>query len=154
MKVVSTREFRAPVESVWAILREPGNMPAWNPKCRSCTNVRGGREGSRFEAVFEMSGKTRRSDGEILCFHPPREIEFRFHDREPGREGHVDERFLLSEPSPGRTRLKHVVNFRHAPLPFFVKCLIVILGRFGRRVGDDPLAGIDDLLPGTPPTAH
>lgn len=148
MKMISSRTFNTSASEVWRIVSEPGNMPAWNPKCVSCDNTGYGGVGSTFNAAFEMRGRRTEARGEVVSLKHEAEIRYRFEYEEAARIGSVDEVFIIKRKGINRCILRHEVNFRRSTLPFWVKLLIGFIGRFGRPVGPDPLAGIDDLISG------
>lgn len=146
MKLVSKRRFNVSVESLWEVIREPGNMPAWNHKCVECGCIAEGGVGSRFEVVFQMNNKRKEAEGEVITLKQFEEIRIRYRYKEDNQMGAVDEMFQVSSAGLRKSKLKHVVDFRHSTLPAWVKVLIWFLGVFGRSVGKDPLDGLDDLL--------
>jgi len=120
-------------------------MPAWNPKCVKCdSNGRG--EGSTFTAVFEMSGKQVAAKGEVVEFDQFKTIRFRYQYDEGTMQGSVEESYSIKTESPNRVQVRHVVDFKNSGLPLWVRLIIGFLGRFGNKMGREPLDGIEDLL--------
>ena len=112
MKIVTSRAFNASPAILWEIIRDPGNMPAWNPKCVECSNVDAPTVGSRFSCAFEMSGKRSTAEGETLVFEYNRKLRIRYHYEEEARLGSVDEEYSLTEREMGVTVIKHIVDFK------------------------------------------
>lgn len=146
MKIVSKRVYNASPAELWQIIHEPGNMPAWNPKCVECDPVNGGGLGSRFKVVFEMSGKRKQARGEIIEFEPMERIRFRYHYEESSKMGSVDEAYAIAAKGPHQCHLRHETDFQKSTLPTWLKILIGLLGRFGKQVGRGPLDGIEELI--------
>ena len=130
---------------LWTVIGDPTAMPAWNERCRRCDSVEGAGLGARFSAQFSMTDKVGDALGEIVEWEERERITYRYAFDDPGL-GSIEESYSLHPQSDGRTKLKHVVDFRRSNLPFWVKLLITFIGRFGRTTGPEPLSGIDDLL--------
>ena len=150
MKIVSKRQFAASPDELWEIIHEPGNMPAWNPKCVECESLQRYESGQSFSVVYEMNGKRTHATGELLAFEPGQMVHFRYNYEDSNRVGVVDEIFRVIPEGKQTTLLEHTVDFSQSHLPAWVKWLIGFLGRFGKKVGEGPMDGIAALLPEVP----
>ena len=147
MKIIESREFSASPAELWVIIGDPAAMPAWNERCQSCDSIQGSGLGARFRARFSMNNKVGEAQGEIVEWEEQKRITYRYgFENDDQGIGTIEESYSLHPKSDGRTKVKHVVDFRRSNLPFWVKLLITFIGRFGRSVGSEPLSGIDELL--------
>lgn len=146
MKIVSKRKFEATASQLWHIVRDPGNMPAWNPKCVACTSLPQARTGERFSATYNWRDRTHVAEGEVLEYREGEYIAYRIYYEHSAKLGSVDESFQLRQLDLRRAELIHTVDFRRSTLPWWVKMIIGLAGRFGQRKGPDPLKNIEDLL--------
>ena len=147
MKITESELFHHSAHSIWNILKEPGNMPAWNPKCRRCGAVGTASVGAVFQATFELGGKTRESTCEVIDVVPREKIAIRYSVETPGRgTGHVVETFLLRERGLERTQVDLTVDFSEAHLPLCAKTLMWVLSKCGYSAGKSSLDGIRELL--------
>ena len=145
MRIVSSKTFRASPENLWQIVHDPANMPAWNEKCVECSS-NGIGEGSRFNAVFEMSGKRSDAQGEVIEYVLHKRIRYRYRYVDDSKAGSVEETYDISKVGRDRSKVEHEVNLKHAALPFWVKLLAFVLEKFGKKMGKGPLDGIEELL--------
>lgn len=145
MKITETQSFDASPAELWSIIHQPGNMPAWNPKCISCESVPSGRIGQRFDVVFEMNGKQLEGLGEIVEWIENKMIRFRYFYEDAGKSGTAEEIFELFENGK-RTTLKHTTDYSGVGIPLWARLLIRFITRFGKAVGPGPLDGIASLL--------
>ena len=146
MKMVSKKSFQVPRYRLWEIIREPGNQPAWNPKCVECEDIGQCVVGAKFAVTYEMKGIRQKATGEVLDIQAEHKLTYRYHYEDDKIMGSVDEHFELIEAGMDKTTLVHTVDFQNSSLPRWVKWLIGLMSRFGRTVGPDPLDGLDDLL--------
>ena len=146
MKVVSKKSFQVPGYRLWEIIREPGNQPAWNPKCVECEDIGQCVVGAKFAVTYEMNGKRQKATGEVLDIQAEHKLTYRYHYQGSKMMGSIDEHFELVEEGMDKTMLIHTIDFKESPLPKWVKFIIGFLERFGRTAGSDPLDGLDDLL--------
>lgn len=137
--------FRASPADLWLIVHDPANMPAWNEKCVECVSTGIG-EGSRFKAVFEMSGKRSEARGEVIEYVLQKRIRYRYEYEDDSKLGSVEELYEISTLGRDQSKLRHEVNFKNATLPFWVKILAAVLGKIGRKMGKGPLDGIEELI--------
>jgi len=147
LKFVSKKTFNASPAELWQIVHEPGNMPAWNPKCVESV-VSGKGEGARFTAVFDMSGKRIEVQGTIVEYVEEERIRFQYQYEEGGKAGRIGELYAISRKGPRQSHLRHEADFSDSTLPFWAKVLIGIVGRFGTKMRNSPLDGIEELLHG------
>lgn len=120
-------------------------MPAWNEKCVECVSTGMG-ERSRFNAVFEMSGKRSNAQGEVIEYVLHKRIRYRYRYVDDSKTGSVEETYDISKVGPDRSKIEHAVNLKHAALPLWVKLLAFVLEKFGKKMGKGPLDGIEELL--------
>ncbi len=120
-------------------------MPAWNEKCIECISTGIG-EGSRFNAVFEMSGKRSGAKGEVIEYVLHKRIRYRYQYVDDSKTGSVEEAYKISKVDRDHAKLDHEVNLKNATLPFWVKLLAFVLEKIGKKMGKGPLDGIEDLL--------
>ncbi len=146
MKIISKRTFEVPAQQLWLIVRDPGNMPAWNHKCVECSSLPDARVGDRFNATFQMRDHPHETEGEVLEYVENERIAFRLQYNHDTQTGSVDESFQLKPLGPSRTELVHRADFRNAPLPRWVKIFIGFINLFGRKVGPGIMDNIEDLL--------
>ncbi|MBM4027298.1 MAG: hypothetical protein FJ280_18110 [Planctomycetes bacterium] len=141
----------ATTEQVWAVLTDPGLMSLWNPHC-VCTAGAGLalRVGLRFQAVMRFRrGPERTLDCDVTECRPGQRLTLRFSGEAlPGRAGHMDETFVL-QPVHGGTDILHIADFSHAGLPWFLKAIMKVMHRFGRKEGKSPLDGLKELAEGS-----
>jgi len=57
-------------------------------------------------------------------------------------------RFVL-QPVHGGTDILHIADFSHAGLPWFLKAIMKVMHRFGRKEGKSPLDGLKELAEGS-----
>ncbi|MDQ8199309.1 SRPBCC family protein [Pelagicoccus enzymogenes] len=146
MKIVAKRDLKASPQELWAIVAQPGNMPAWNPKCVRASETPTTNAGETFTAVYEMKGQQHEAVGDILRSETNREITFRYNLKDSAGTGTIIETLSFAPKTDSITRVSHSVDFSKSNLPFWVKLLIGLIGRFGRNVGAEPLQGVQDLL--------
>ena len=79
MQSVDQRTFDVPAYRVWEIIREPGNQPAWNPKCVFAENIGTVAVGRKFAVTYRWKEKEMKATGEILEIEPETRIVFRYH---------------------------------------------------------------------------
>ena len=120
-------------------------MPARNEKCVECASTGIG-EGSRFNAVFEMSGKRGNAQGEVIEYVFDKRIRYGYRYVDDSKRGSVEETYDISKFGPDRSNIEHVVNLKHTALPFWAKLLALVLEKFGKKMGKGPLDGIEELL--------
>ncbi len=120
-------------------------MPAWNEKCVECVSTGLG-EGSRFKAVFEMSGKRSDAQGEVIEYVLHQRIRYRYQYVDDSKTGSVEETYNISKLDRDHSKIVHEINLKNAALPFWVKLLASVLGKIGRKMGKGPLDGIEELL--------
>ncbi len=147
MKIKESIKLHVPVTEVWDILKDPGNMPAWNHKCRSCDCNGGVGVGSSFQAMFELGSKGRKAFCEVVEWKPAEKITIRYSGEAFGSKGgYVDETFLLIHKGPRETRVNLVVDFSNSGLPIFFKGLMWFISKFGYKAGRSSLDGIKELV--------
>lgn len=147
MKIISTRDFNRPASDLWVVVRDPGNMPAWNPNCIAASRVEGEGLGSQFKATFKMNEKAHQAKGEIISLEEEKEISLRYvFGSESPKLGSIDESYIITSTGSDTSKLRHEIDFTHSGLPWWAKLLISVIGRFGRKVGPDPLDGIAEVL--------
>ena len=130
---------------VWEILADPSLMPLWNSKCTNCTpGSHSICKGSRYNAVFQMSGSGREVACEVIECAPEQFLKTRFTGWFTPRAGYVDEVFRL-HASNTETRLVHEVDFTQSGIPWLIQVLMKLVSTFGYSVGKSPLKGIKDL---------
>lgn len=141
-------KYNASVNEIWEILKDPENMPAWNPKCRDCRGVPENIvPGSCFEAIFVLGGKSNNAFCEVADYRPSEKITIRFSGPAfKTNRNFVDETFLFIPKSPRRCLVRHEVDFSYSGLPFIIKFLMWFIHMFGFKAGPGPLDGIRDLL--------
>lgn len=93
-----------------------------------------------------MSGKQVAAKGEVVEFDQFKTIRFRYQYDEGTMRGSVEESYLIETQGPNRATVRHVVDFKNSGLPLWVRLIIGFLGRFGTKMGREPLDGIEDLL--------
>ena len=147
MKIVEKRKFKASASELWEIVHDPGNMPAWNPKCVSSEPLDAWEVGQRFEVIYEMNGKRSNASGELFDFKISQLVHFRYHYEDSSKLGIVDEIIEIIPKGNLSTLIVHTVDFSRSTLPLWVKLLLGVLGRFGKKMGEGSLDGIASLLP-------
>ncbi len=103
-------------------------------------------EGSRFKAVFEMSGKRSDAQGEVIEYVLHQRIRYRYQYVDDSKAGSVEETYHILRVDRDHSTIEHVVNLKNAALPFWVKILAAVLGKIGRKMGKGPLDGIEELI--------
>ncbi len=147
MKIKETIKIDSPANDIWGILRDPGNMPAWNPKCCYSSGNSGIVVGSSFEARFELGGKSKITLCEVIELKPCEKITIRYSGGAfSSGDGYVDETFSLFYQRPRQTKIRLEVDFSKSELPFFVKWPMWFVSAFGYKAGRSSLDGIKDLL--------
>ena len=147
MKIKSSKKLNSSDYDVWEILRDPGNMPAWNPKCYTSTGNRDVTVGSHFEATFKLRGKTARTAlCEVIELKPCEKITIRYSGEAFPANGYVDETFYLISQGPRQTKLELVVDFTHSGLPLYFKFIMWAISSLGHQAGPSSLDGIENLL--------
>ena len=131
MKTVEKKDLQASPSDVWDIIKDPGNMSAWNEKCVLSESPESLEVGQEFDLAFSM-GKVRNSvKGKIVEYEPGQKIVLHQEYTDMNRSGYVFESYEI-EPLPGdRTRLIHTVDFKHSGLPFIFKIVMWFISRFG-----------------------
>lgn len=147
MKITESIILNISANPIWEILQNPGNMPAWNPKCYACSGKSGVSVGSTFEAVFMMRGKSKRAFCEVIALTPYEKITIRYSGEAfSSGDGFVDETFYLINEGPGQTKIELEVDFTNSGLPMPIKFIMWFISRFGYKAGRSSLDGIKDLL--------
>ena len=147
MKSVDRRTFDVPAYRVWEIIREPGNQPAWNPKCVFAENIGTAAVGRKFAVTYRWKEKDMKAMGEVMEILPEQKIVFRYHYEDGPMAGSADEEFELIREGMDRTTLVQTIHFKHSGIPKWAQILMGLISRFGRHVGPgEPLDGLDDLL--------
>lgn len=147
MKIKCKKTLNTTVDAIWEILRDPGNMPAWNHKCQTCSATSNVAIGSRFEATFQMSGKPARTWCEIIEFKPGEKITIRYSGQAfMSKNGFVDETFHMVGKSTMQSLIRHEVDVTNSELPVFVKFLMWFINTFGDSIGRSSLDEIEDLI--------
>jgi len=146
MRLCENKVFQCTAGELWTIIRDPGNMPAWNPKCISADSPPRLEVGSEFRAIFQMSGPTIVTMGQIIEFVPNSRllIRYSFADKR-GKTRTADESFDLVQGQKN-CRLTHSLDLSASGLPFWARMLGSFISLFGYRAGDSPLDGIEDIL--------
>ena len=90
MRIKPRKTLRASPENLWQIVHDPVNMPARNEKCVECASTGIG-EASRFNAVFEMSGKRSNAQREVVEYVLPKRIRYRYRYVDDSKTGSVEE---------------------------------------------------------------
>lgn len=93
-----------------------------------------------------MNGKRSKATGTLLDLKDSQYIHFRFHYEDASKLGIVDERIEIIPNDNRSSRIVHTVDFSRSTLPLWVKLLIGLLGRIGKKMGEGPLDGIAALL--------
>ena len=126
MKLKSSKKINSSAVAIWEILRDPGNMPSWNPKCHTSSGNRDVAVGSHFEATFKLPSA--KAGGTALCevieLKPCEKITIRYSGDAFPSNGFADETFCLVSQGPRQTKLKLDVDFTNSGLPFYVKLLM------------------------------
>ena len=147
MKSVDKRTFPVAAHRVWEIIREPGNQPAWNPKCVQAENIGTAAVGRKFAVTYRWKDKEMKATGEVLEIQPETRIVFRYHYEDGPMAGSADEEFELIEEGMDRTTLVKTIHFKLSGIPKWAQILMGLISRFGKHVGPgEPLDGLDDLL--------
>lgn len=147
MKVKESILIDSSVDEVWEILKDPGNMPAWNYKCCDCKADSNIVIGSTFEATFKMSKTKNVASCEVIELKSCNAITIRYSGESFGSTGgYVDESFILTCIDPRQTKLDLVVDFTNSKLPLILKCIMWFIHTFGYSAGRSSLDGIKDLL--------
>ena len=149
MKIVEKRTYAASPAELWEIIREPSSMPAWNPKCVHSDPLAAYRVGERFAVTYEMNGRTVDAVGELHSYRNAEFIQYRYAYEDSSRIGTVDEVFEIIPKGNRSSMLIHTVDFSQSTLPGWVKFLIGIFGKIGKKQGTGPLDGIAAILDGT-----
>jgi uncharacterized protein YndB with AHSA1/START domain len=139
--------INATAEQVWAILSDPGLMSLWNSHCvRTVRAGAGMRVGLRFKAMMCFHQRPERElDCDVIQCQPQQRLTLRFSGEIlPGRDGYVDETFVL-EPIHGGTDILHMADFSRAGLPWFMK----VMNRVGRKEGKSPFDSLKELAEGS-----
>jgi uncharacterized protein YndB with AHSA1/START domain len=148
VKIKSKKILDVSVNEVWEILRDPENMPAWNPKCQDCYEVPAEvSAGTRFRATFELSGKRNKVFCEVMDYKPCERIRIRYSGPAFKSDSNfVDETFLLNSQGPHHTLIRHEVDFSNSGIPILFRFLMWFISTFGYQVGPSSLDGIKDLM--------
>ena len=129
------------------VIHDPGNMPAWNPKCIRSALTSGAGLGARFSADFSMGSNVEECEGEIIAWEEESLISFRYRFESKSKGlGAVTETFLLEAIGTRKLKIRHTVDLTDSGLPKWVRRLAWFLNRFGRSMGPGPLDGIEALL--------
>jgi len=145
MKITERKTYNASASDLWAIIHDPDNLPAWNPKCVTSDSLQNSKTNERFKVTFEMNGKRTEGYGEILEYREDQMIRFRYHYDHSEKPKTADETFELI-PKGKKTKVKHTVDLSGTGLPTWATILILLISRFGRKAGTGPLDGIKCLL--------
>lgn len=140
----------ATAERIWTILRDPGRMSQWNPRCVRCEAEEDVmRVGLRFKAMMWFGhGSERQLDCEVIECQPPRGLTLRFSGEvSRGTDQYVDEMYVF-QPVAGGTRILHETDFSHSGLPWFLQGVMKVIGFLGHKKGDSPLDGFKELAEG------
>jgi hypothetical protein len=120
-------------------------MHARNEKCVECVST-GIREGSPFNAVFEMSGKRSNAQGEVIEYVFHKRIRYQYGYVDDSKTGRVEETYDISKVGPDRLKREHAINLKHAVLPFWVKLLAFVFEKFDKEMSKGTLDGVEELL--------
>lgn len=138
---------KATAGRVWTILRDPGRMSQWNPRCvESVVDEDTMRIGLRFQATMRFSGGPERQlDGEVVECEPDRVLTLRFSGAAGFHTGeYVDETYVM-QPIADGTKVLHTVDFSHSGLPGFLQAFLKVFQLVGRREGRSALEGLKEL---------
>lgn len=147
MHIRDSIKLNSSANDIWDILKNPGNMPAWNPKCQTCTGNDKITIGSTFDATFQLGNKKKTTICEIIDIKPNEKITIRYSgDIFGSNGGYVDESITLIHQGLRQTKVILSVDFTNSKLPAFVKFIMWFISKFGYKVGKSSLDGIEDLL--------
>ncbi|MCG8632946.1 MAG: SRPBCC family protein [Desulfobacterales bacterium] len=147
MKIKESTIVNCSVDDIWDILKDPGNMPAWNPKCHTCDAGKTISIGSSFDATFRLGSKEKKTSCRIMDLKPGEKITIRYSGEAFSTgDGFVDETFTLVYQGVRQTKLVLEVDFSQSELPFLIKSIMWFLSRFGQKSGKSSLDGIRSIL--------
>jgi uncharacterized protein YndB with AHSA1/START domain len=137
----------ATTERIWTVLRDPGGMSQWNPRCVRCEAGEDTMHaGLRFKATMRFgSGPERQLDCVVIACEPERSLTLRFSgEASPRTNEYVDETYLF-QPVDGGTKALHKIDFSHSGLPWFLKVVMKVIDLVGHKEGQSPLDGLKGL---------
>ena len=148
MKLIDKQRISAAPDTIWQIIHDPGNMPAWNHKCVTSETPAEIAAGATFQAAFQMRPGAERGDmlGEIIAIKTHELIHFRFTGDLHGCVSVTDEILNLVPQKDGDTLIEHVVDISRSGIPKWVQVIACLLNKFGRKAGEGPLDHIEDLV--------
>lgn len=134
MRIVTTREFRCPIDRLWSYIVEPDRQRQWMKGLISNepTSPGGRGAGSTFRMVIQEGGKHAGYDGEVRVFDRPYRLEvvLRGGNLPTGSALRVD--YRLAETGRG-TRLDYAAALEGGrPLNLFLRLLMPLLSLFGK----------------------
>ena len=141
---------KATAGQIWAILRDPRRMSAWNPHCVHC---RAGEDTLRVGLCFQATmrfggGPERQLDCEVIACEPERTLTLRFSgETAVGTDEHMDETYVF-QPVEGSTKVVHEIDFSHSGLPWFLKVVLKAVHFVGQQQGKSPLGCLKELAEG------
>jgi uncharacterized protein YndB with AHSA1/START domain len=139
--------MNATAERIWTVLRDPGYMSQWNPRCVRCEAGEDTmRAGLRFKATMRFGGGPERQlDCEVIECEPQRSLTLRFSgEASGGTDEYVDETYVF-QPVDGGTKTLHKTDFSHSGLPWFLKAVMKVIDLVGHKAGPSPLDGLKRL---------
>ena len=149
MKMKESIILNTTVEKLWDLLKDPGNMPLWNPKCIDVKVDKNIYIGSRFEVTFQMreGAEAGKMDCEVIEFKEYKKLVIRYSgEMVKGKIGHMDEIFIIAPAKNGQLELKRHLDLSKTKLPFFLRIIMWFISTFGYSVGKTCMEEIRDLL--------
>lgn len=134
MRIITTREFRCPIDRLWSYLVEPDRQRQWMKGLISNepTGPGGRGAGSTFRMVIQEGGKQAGYDGEVSVFDSPYRLEVVLRGGNLPADSALRVDYRLAETGRG-TRLDYAAALESKrPLNLFLRLLMPLLSLFGK----------------------
>jgi hypothetical protein len=127
----------ADASAVWPFLADPVLQADWNPKVVSVGRTRSGpvRFGERFEMIYVMSGRERRSRVEVTACRPLQRIVF-LHRMVGDADGRVVEEAYDVVSHDNGVKVIQTIDLSRAGIPWLVRAVMWFISRFGWDAGE------------------
>ena len=148
MKATDQIDINVTPEQLWPFLIDPVLQAAWNPKIISIDRPHAGPAsiGETYNMTVRMSNKPpQSSEVHVVDVIEAQRLTFEHRATEAGTGLIVTETFTLTPTGQG-TRVEQTVDMSNMPMPWFVRLLVSLVMKFGKRVGDSQLLGLKKMV--------
>jgi uncharacterized protein YndB with AHSA1/START domain len=147
MKLRERVTIRGIPEEIWPLIADPAREAEWNPKLIAVDRQVAGpvRLGERFKELFQMGGRDRESDCEIVELEHPSSLVVRHRPAQWTPDRFVYLRYRLQAVSRG-TRVVQEIDFTHSGIAWYFQLLMWIIHRTGTTEGKPYLESLKEIV--------